>query len=103
MPAPRAFPPGPIPAGARASRGGSRRRTFLDLTGYGAADLPLAWEAITPPELHARSHAAVAQLTERGVTDAFEKEYSPRRSSPGCARCWTARGQRDGEAACTRP
>ncbi|MBD1821581.1 response regulator [Cyanobacteria bacterium FACHB-DQ100] len=51
---------------------------FLQIVGYDRADLKarnLNWQAMTPPEYIHLHQAAVTELTNTGVFNAFEKEY----------------------------
>jgi PAS domain S-box-containing protein len=49
--------------------------TFLAMTGYGRGDLPLRWDAMTPPEYRSQDERAVARLLETGTIAPIEKEY----------------------------
>jgi PAS domain S-box-containing protein len=49
--------------------------TFLAMTGYAPYDVPLRWDAMTPPEYRAQDERAVALLLEAGTIEPFEKEY----------------------------
>lgn len=51
---------------------------FLDMIGYSRAELAtggVRWDAITPPEWESVDRRAVAELQDKGVCTAFEKEY----------------------------
>jgi len=48
---------------------------FLEMLGYAREDLPFRFETVTPPEWHARSHAALGEIAESGLATPFEKEY----------------------------
>jgi PAS domain S-box-containing protein len=49
--------------------------TFLAMTGYGRGDLPLRWDAMTPPEYRSQDERAVARLLETGTIAPIEKEF----------------------------
>lgn len=51
---------------------------FLQIVGYNRADIKagnLNWQSITPPEYAHLNQAAIAELTNTGAFNAFEKEY----------------------------
>jgi PAS domain S-box-containing protein len=49
--------------------------SFLQMTGYSRADLPLRWDKMTPPEWAHLSELAVQQLVREGTAAPWEKEY----------------------------
>jgi PAS domain S-box-containing protein len=48
---------------------------FLSMLGYTAADLPLRWDELTPPEWRLLNERAVRALRETGIAAPWEKEY----------------------------
>ncbi len=48
---------------------------FLSMLGYAAADMPLRWDALTPPEWLPLSDRAIGELRNTGIATPFEKEY----------------------------
>lgn len=50
-------------------------QAFLDLVGYSRSDLPMPSEILTPPEWVSRTDRAKQDLTGKGVSTPWEKEY----------------------------
>ena len=50
-------------------------QAFLDLVGYSREDLPMASEILTPPEWVPRTDLAKQDLTGKGISTPWEKEY----------------------------
>jgi PAS domain S-box-containing protein len=48
---------------------------FLHMVGYQREDLPLRWDALTPPEWHAIDRAKITEVMATGVGMPWEKEY----------------------------
>jgi len=48
---------------------------FLRLVGYERSDLPLRWDAMTPPEWRFADEKALRQIQEKGFAEPWEKEY----------------------------
>ena len=50
-------------------------QAFLDIVGYSRADLPMRSEILTPPEWVQRTDLAKQDLTGKGISTPWEKEY----------------------------
>jgi PAS domain S-box-containing protein len=49
--------------------------TFLAMTGYGRGDLPLRWDAMTPPEYRPQDERVINRLLKTGTGPPVEKEF----------------------------
>src|SRR5262249_29246365 len=64
--------------GDRHGRISEANDAFLRIVGYDRQDFlenPMSWTELTPPEWRERNVRSLAELTETGVTQVFEKEY----------------------------
>src|SRR5262249_54550291 len=68
-------PPRALPPAARDARTLDPNATFLAMMGSSREALPLASDALTPPEWRERTGEARREFMDRGVASPFEKEY----------------------------